>query len=270
MQLCPVLLAHSSGWNSIVKRRCIMSDAITLNPSKKECFGSLVPKHTAKLITQGIEDNSLPLLPNKDGKIEVQPIYNANNGWVLNAKDLVPAQITRSKDGYQSNLVATKTSIEKAGTRVKADERGLFYNFKNKEGKFCHSQYFFAEQLEQPDRIVERAKIRQPNNLQNETLKIDSAENYLPMYIAACKSGASLEVSPEVAEQFKQNISAVCKNELAKNVEKTQGMPSLSEFLYNADVKANEIVKSVEKEKGLAPQQKKDERKINRSESMTY
>lgn len=90
------------------------------------------------------------------------------------------------------------------------------------------------------------------------------------MYIAACKSGASLEVSPEVAEQFKQNISAVCKNELAKNVEKTQGMPSLSEFLYNADVKANEIVKSVEKEKGLAPQQKKDERKINRSESMTY
>lgn len=63
----------------------------------------------------------------------------------------------------------------------------------------------------------------------------------------------------------------MCKNELAKTPEeKTPGLPSLNEFLYNADVKANEIVKSVEKENGLAPQQKKDERKIDRSESMTY
>lgn len=248
-----------------------MSDAITLNPSKNDWFGSLVPRHTAKLISQGIEDNFLPLLPNKDGKIEIKPIYNANNGWILNAKDLVPAQITRQKSGYESNIVATKNSIDKAGTRVKSGEKGLFYNFKDKEGEFRHSQYFFAEQLEHPDRLVESAKIRQPNKLKNETLKIDSAENYLPMYIAACKSGASLEVSPEVAEQFKQNISAVCKNELAKTPEeKIQDVPSLNELLYNADVKANEIVKSVEKEKGLALQQKKDERKIDRSESMTY
>ena len=98
----------------------------------------------------------------------------------------------------------------------------------------------------------------------------EGTENWLLMYIAACKSGASVEVSPEVAEQFKQNISAVCKNELAKTPEeKIQGVPSLNELLYNADVKANEIVKSVEKEKGLALQQKKDERKIDRSESMT-
>ncbi len=247
-----------------------MSDAISLNPSKNDWFGSLVPKHTAKLITQGIEDNSLPLLPDKDGKIEVRPVYNANNGWLLNAKDLVPAQITRQKAGYESNIVATKNSIDKAGTRVKSGEKGLFYNFKNKDGEFRHSQYFFAEQLEHPDRLVESAKIRQPDRLKNETLKIDSAENYLPMYIAACKSGASLEVSPEVAEQFKQSISAVCRNELAKVGEKAQGVQSLNEFLYNADVKANEIVKSVEKEKGLAPQQKKDGRKIDRGESMTY
>ncbi len=248
-----------------------MSDAISLNPSKNEWFGSIVPRHTAKLINQGIEDNSLPLLPGKDGKIEITPIYNANNGWVLNAKDLVPAQITRQKAGYESNIVATKNSIDKAGTRVKSGEKGLFYNFKNQEGEFRHSQYFFAEQLEHPDRLVESAKIRQPNKLQKETLKIDSAENYLPMYIAACKSGAGLEVSPEVAERFKKNISAMCKNELAKTpAEKTPGLPSLNEFLYNADVKANEIVKSIEKEKGLAPRHKKDERRIDRSESMTY
>ena len=63
----------------------------------------------------------------------------------------------------------------------------------------------------------------------------------------------------------------MCKNELAKKKKKKiQGVPSLHELLYNADVKANEIVKSVEKEKGLALQQKKDDRKIDRSESMTY
>ena len=102
-----------------------MSDAITLNPSKNDWFGSLVPRHTAKLISQGIEDNSLPLLPDKDGKIEIKPIYNANNGWILNAKDLVPAQITRQKAGYESNIVATKTSIDKAGTRVSPERRGF-------------------------------------------------------------------------------------------------------------------------------------------------
>lgn len=236
-----------------------MSDAITLNPSKNDWFGSLVPRHTAKLISQGIEDNSLLLLPDKDGKIEIKPIYNANNGWILNAKDLVPAQITRQKAGYESNIVATKTSIDKAGTRVKSGEKGLFYNFKDKEGEFRHSQYFFAEQLEHPDRIVENAKIRQPNKLQNETLKIDSAENYLPMYIAACKSGASVAVSPEVAEQFKQNISAVCKNELAKTPEeKIQGVPSLNELFFTTLMsRRTRLLSQLKRKRGLLSSRKK-------------
>lgn len=248
-----------------------MPDAKTLNPSKKEWFGSLVPKHSAKLIMQGMEDNSLPLLPDKDGKIEIKPVYNANTGFVLNAKDLVPAQIARQNAGYESNIVATKSSVDRAGTRIKKGEKGLFFNFKNAAGEFGHSQYFFAEQLENPERLAESTRIRQPQNLVGETMRIDSAENYLPLYIAACKSGASLVVTPDVVEQFKQNLSTVCKNELAKtNAEKTPGVPSLNDVLFNADVKANDIIKSVEKEKGLVHQNKKNERKVTRNESMAY
>ena len=95
-----------------------MSDAITLNPSKNDWFGSLVPRHTAKLISQGIEDNSLLLLPDKDGKIEIKPIYNANNGWILNAKDLVPGLILSLQ--YQT---ITKMDIE-----FDIVPRGLFGN----------------------------------------------------------------------------------------------------------------------------------------------
>ena len=80
-------------------RRLLMSDN---NPfetpvSKNEFNGYWIPKHNAKVMKEGIDKNTAPFLPNKDGTIKAVPIYNASTGYVLPATRLIPAQIEKEK-----------------------------------------------------------------------------------------------------------------------------------------------------------------------------
>ncbi|MBM7022650.1 hypothetical protein [Treponema sp. Marseille-Q4523] len=218
-------------------------DPKNLNPSKKEWIGLYVPQHNAKLILQGIENNSLPLLPKENGRIDVTPIFNANTGYILAAKDLIPAQIVKANNGYESNIVGTKNTVDKAGTQIKEGEKGLWYNWQDKDKQFHHSALFFAEQMTDPEKFVENVQIKQPQRLQNVTFKINTPEAYLPMYLAAAKSGAKLEVSPEVAKEFTNQLKDICVKE------KT----NLHDVLFAADLEANKIVKATEQKRGVAP-----------------
>lgn len=247
-----------------------MADTQNLSVSKKDWNGNFVPKHTAKLIKSGIENGNAPFIPadfqRKDdvtfsGQISPKLIFNANTGYALDTKDLIPAQLEKAARGYESNAVGTYLTMQNASTSIKQDEKGIWYNFKGKDGEYHHSAYYFAEQTEHPEKFSEFAQknFKQPQRLSNETIKIDSPEvtDYLGAYVAASKSGAKVEVSPEVAEKFKQNILAVCDNELKRtNAERNPSIPKLNDLLFNADKKANELVKSIEKERGLAPEQK--------------
>ena len=242
-----------------VKRRYRMKDTQDLNVSRKDWNGNFVPKHTAKLIKNGIENGTAPFLP-KDGQVSAPLIYNANTGYILDAKDLIPVQLERAAKGYESNVVGTKSTMDNAKTAIKAGEKGVWYNFKGKDGEFHHSAYFFGEQTEHPDQFADFAQknMRQPQRLVNETIKIESPEvsDYFAAYIAACKSGAKVEVSPEVAEKFRQNVIAVCDNELKRtSAEKNPSIPKLNDILFCADRKAGELVKSIEQQRGIAPKQ---------------
>ena len=73
-------------------------------------------------------------------------------------------------------------------------------------------------------------------------------EEYLGMYVAACKSGASLKVSPEIAEEFKQSFTAVLNNQLAKKDERNAEIDKLSDFMFKVDQKANSINKELSAE----------------------
>lgn len=234
----------------------------SLNPSKNDWNGAYVPKHTAKLIKAGIENGTAPFIPN-NGQISASPIYNVNTGHILDAGSLIPVMLTKSEKGYKSNFVGTFKSGEKAKTRIAKDEKGVFYNFIDKDGEFHHNAYYFGEQMEQPERFAEYASknvIKTKQNLTNDTLKITSSEpvEYLGTYIAACKSGAKIEVAPEVAEQFKANIVAIADNELVRTkAERNPDLPKVSDFLFAVEKKASEIVKNREKELGIG--QKKEQ-----------
>lgn len=255
-----------------------MSDTQNLNVSNKDWNGAYVPKHTAKLIKAGIENGTAPFIPN-NGQLNPSLIFNVNTGHALEAKDLIPVILTKVEKGYESNAVGTFSTMNKIGNSVKENEKGVFYNFKGSDGEYHHSAYFFGEQLENPAAFAEHASknFKQAQNLSKETLVIASPEvsEYLGTYVAACKSGAKVEVTPEIAEQFKTNILAVAENELKRtNAEKNPQIPKLSDLLFEVEKKSSAIVKNREKELGIETkpqhQSKKQERKQERSQSMSF
>lgn len=250
----------------------------SLNISNKDWNGAYVPKHTAKLIKAGIENGTAPFIPN-NGQLKPSLVFNVNTGHALEAKDLIPVILTKVEKGYESNAVGTFKSSTKADTRIAQGEKGVYYNFKDSNGKYSHNAFFFGEQMEQPERFAEYAKknFKQAQNLSKETLVIASPEvsEYLGTYVAACKSGAKVEVTPEIAEQFKTNILAVAENELKRtNAEKNPQIPKLSDLLFEVEKKSSAIVKNREKELGIETkpqhQLKKQERKQERSQSMSF
>ena len=103
--------------------------------SKNEFNGYWIPKHNAKVMKEGIDNNTAPFLPNKDGTINAVPIYNASTGYVLPATRLIPAQIEKEKKGYESNIVIGRNFSEMASTSLKENEKGIFYNFKDETGE---------------------------------------------------------------------------------------------------------------------------------------
>ena len=254
-----------------------MQDTQNLSVSKNDWNGAYVPKHTAKLIKAGIENGTAPFIPN-NGQLKPSLVFNVNTGHALETKDLIPVLLTKIEKGYESNAVGTYGTMSKANNSVKQNEKGVFYNFKGTDGQYHHSAYFFGEQLENPASFAEFAKnnFKQAQNLSKETLVVKSPEvtEYLGTYVAACKSGAKVECSPEIAEQFKTNILAVAENELKRtSAEKNPDIPKLSDLLFNVEKKSSEIIKNREKELGIEtkPQQfKKHERKQERSQSMVF
>lgn len=259
-----------------------MADTQNLsNISKNDWNGAYVPKHTAKLIKAGIENGTAPFIPN-NGQLNPLLVFNVNTGYALEAKDLIPVLLTKIEKGYESNAVGTYATMTKNNNSVKQDEKGIFYNFKGQDGEFHHSAYFFGDQLENPVAFEELAKksIKQPLNLKTEKFVISSPEvtEYLGTYVAACKSGAKVEVTPEIAEKFKANMLVVAENELKRtNAEKKPDIPKVSDLLFAVEKKSSEIVKNREKELGIGQekkikneQYKKFEHKKERSQEMVF
>ena len=238
--------------------------------SEKQFNGFFVPNHNAKIIRDAIENGTAPFLPDNTGKINAEPIINGNTGFCLNAKDLLPLQIIK---GENSNMVATFKTVQNAGTRVIEGEKGFFYNFQREDKSVGTAQFFFPEQTQEPE-VVKAAILEKMNKAYakgfpklNKTLEITSAEpeEYLANYVAACKTGAKLSVNPEVAEEFKQNLAPLLKNQTARLENKNQEMETLGQFMFKVDQKANEISKELfeevkrENKKQFAQTKKKEQ-----------
>lgn len=233
--------------------------------SSKEFSGYWIPRHNAKVMKEGIDNNSAPFLPDERGNIRAEPIYNMATGYCLPGGRLIPAQFAKQKNNFNSNVVSTRTTITSLDNSIKEGEKGLFYNFKDEQGEIHTSSLFFAEQTQNPDAFLEAAKekIRPRDNLKDYSMVIASGKpvEYLGSYLAACRSGMNLSVSPEIAEQFKQNIMPHLNNDLKNISEKDKSIESVSNILYNADRRATEICKTLssEQSQSAAPAKKKQE-----------
>ncbi len=239
--------------------------------SEKQFNGFFVPNHNAKIIRDAIKNGTAPFLPDENGNIKTNPIFNGNTGYCLNAKDLIPLQVMQ---GESSNMVATYKTISNAGTRVKEGEKGFFYNFQREDKSVGTAQFFFPEQTENPEvvkeTILKNVAKAYKNGIPklNKTIEITSAEpeEYLGSYVAACKSGATLKVNPEIAEEFKQNIAPLLNNQTAKLENKNQEMDTLGQFMFKVDQRANAINKEIFAEVKRENQQKQTQSKKKEQE----
>ena len=215
--------------------------------SEKQFNGFYIPSHNAKIIKESIENGTAPFLPDQAGNVNAKPVINGNTGYCLNAKDLIPLQIV-GKDN--SNIAVTYKTTQNIGTRVKVGEKGFFYNFKREDNTIGTSQFFFPEQTENPQLVKDAVNEKVAKNKLpqiNKIIEIQSAnpEEYLGTYVAACKSGASLKVNPEISEEFKKNFTAVLDNQLAKKPDRNAEIDTLSNFMFKVDQKANSINKEL-------------------------
>lgn len=215
--------------------------------SEKQFNGFYIPSHNAKIIKESIENGTAPFLPDQAGNVNAKPVINGNTGYCLNAKDLIPLQIVGKNN---SNIAVTYKTTQNLGTRVKEGEKGFFYNFKREDNTIGTSQFFFPEQTENPQLVKDAVNEKVAKNKLpqiSKTIEIQSAnpEEYLGTYVAACKSGASLRVNPEIAEEFKKNFTAVLDNQLSKKAARNAEIDTLSNFMFKVDQKANSINKEL-------------------------
>lgn len=212
--------------------------------SEKDWNGFYIPKHSAKLIKDSLDKGNSPLVP---GENEFKPgsIVNANTGYPLPAKDLIPALLTKESRGFSSDFVVTKSTIAKAHTQITAGEKGLWYNFQDKENNYHHSAYYFPEQVQEPEKIQNNKKPAFSNEkTEPRKIKVSKAEDYMSAFLEASKTGSVLVASEEVKAGFKSLMENICNNELKRTkAEKDMSIPGLNDFLYKAEIKAFENIK---------------------------
>lgn len=213
-----------------------------------------VSKQNAKTILAGMENQTAGFCLDKSGKLNPTPIYDANTGYCLNGVSLLCGQIIKNQNGFENNIVGTYTTFNNSNNSKLAEKKreGIPVLWTNKDGVLRFKEYYFSEQTEHPERLTELSKnIKKGHDLSKETVAVNTAEDFLPAYIAASKSGLNISVSPEVLNQFNENFKAVCENEL-KGKNKDLTIPKFTEYVFQADRKSIDIIKSIATEKGYA------------------
>ena len=230
--------------------------------SKNEFNGFWIPHHKAKVMKQGLEENKAPFLPDATGNIKAEPIYNMATGYCLPANRLIPVQFAKMEKGYNSNVVATRTTITGMENALNENEKGVFYNFKDEQGEIHTSSLFFPEQTQNPAAFVEASKdkIQQMDNLKDVSMVIATSDpkEYLGTYMAACRSGMKLSVDPQIAEEFKAKIMPTLENDILESSKRDKNLPSLSNLLFEADKRGSEICKTLAAENGQSVAPKKE------------
>lgn len=238
--------------------------------TKQQLSQVSVPYWNAVAWKKSIENGYAPFLPDKEGNVNAEPIYKFKGGYCLDGNELVMAQIKKAENGYASNVVATFNQINGAKTSVNKSEHGIQFNFKDKEGNYHSSRYFFPEQTAKPENLSLPVNGNAIAKSGNEIMPNSaSPADYMAAYLTACKTGATFKVTPELASEFKNNIMPILENQTKKVADRDasyDSMPKLNNIMHEA-VKKHIEQMNVQKEQNHAPVQQK-ERQHKRSVSM--
>lgn len=112
---------------------------------KKRILRILDSLPQCKSYETGLDANKSPFLPDQNGNIKAETVYTLLQGCGLHASRLILSQFEKMKKEYKSNIVAPRNQISEADTELEDGEKGVLYNFKNKDENFHTAAVFFPE-----------------------------------------------------------------------------------------------------------------------------
>lgn len=243
----------------------------TLEVKKANMAGYQNSKNNAIMIKQSIEKGKAPFLPDENGIITPVPIYNAKTGFLMANKDLIPLAIIKQEKGYQSSMVGTSKFALESDTHSKENEKPYYYTFKDRDtGTFRSGSVFFADQMEDSKKFEQSAseKVQSQSNKNLVTIEINNKDEYLAKYIAGCKTGVFLSVSPEVAKDFQKEMSEYCDNYLSQKVKmnerEDQHFNSFNDIFTNEN--AINKIKLFEKDFAFEKQKAEKKQAVNQNQ----
>lgn len=233
--------------------------------AKKKYFPAyLIPNYSASLLRDSINKGFFKI-DQETGKSPLHTVYNAHTGYPLNAKDLVPASIRLEMRNAKNEdktipIMFSKSFADTAHTQIKAGEKGLLYNFKDKNDQFQTAQYYFANQTQEPEKIVAAAyqKIEQnkaeAHMPESNELVITDKEDYMATLLLASKFANEVKIvcTPEIEQQALKTISAICENQMRKPELRETTIPPLNDFLYKQELKAQNTFKEMANKKTIS------------------
>ena len=231
---------------------------------KNDYIKFAVPRFSASLLRDSINKGFFKINPETQTS-PVHTVYNAHTGFPLDAKDIIPASIMldirnariENKNDWEKPIIFSKSFADKSHTQIKAGEKGLLYNFVNKNNELQTAQYYFAQQTKDPEKIIEtanqkieqnKAEVHFPEN-KNE-LVINNKEDYMSTLLLASKFSNDVKIvcSPEIEKEALKEISLVCENQLRSPALRDKTITPLNEFLYVQDLKAQDAFKEMKNE----------------------
>lgn len=226
---------------------------IEIPPEKIRAMKS---RKAAEKVKEGLEKGTSPLLPNANGQIKPERIINSATGFPLGGKSLVDALVAKAENGFKSNVVTTFNIANDAKTGIqKGTHQAFSVAFVDKKTGVTHdANYFFADQTQDPAKIMDVVNKKGVNllNTPNEVLKVNSVDEYMPAFIAASKTGATVEVSPEIAQGVKEKLISLAETSSKYANQREENAPTLSNYLFAADQSANKIFSAINAKYGQA------------------
>lgn len=189
-------------------------EKMTLANQQKD--GKLTFKPITELQTEHmldlLEKEKLPFLPDKNGFCDTRAVRNALTGYEFTGINQILAKAYLHEKGLDGQNILTFEQANRCGAGIKKESKAFQLSFQDMDkrdesgrAKLVINHYFAASQVKRPEKLP---SIEQKPSLETKVVSSPSSEpaQYLAVYLACVKTGATFAPSAEIAVAFSQKF----------------------------------------------------------------
>ena len=159
-----------------------------------------------------LEKENLPFLPDKAGFCDTRAVRNALTGYEFTGINQILAKAYLHEKGLDGQNILTFDQANKCGAGIKKESKAFQLSFQdmdkrdeNGKAKVVINHYFAASQVKRMEKLP---SIEQKHPLETKVVSSPSSQpaQYLAVYLACVKTGATFAPSAEIAAAFSQKF----------------------------------------------------------------